>query len=80
VRQRIQAAGISSAVADRIVDEVFSEIDAEALLLAALEKRLRGQPLPTDDRARQRLYRYLIGQGFDHDRVLAALRARREKA
>lgn len=77
VRQRIQAAGIASAIADRIADEVFADIDPEILLAAALEKRLRGQPLPTDDRGRQRLYRYLIGQGFEHDRVLAALRARR---
>jgi regulatory protein len=77
VRRQIEAAGISPAIAARAADEVFAGIDPEALLAAALEKRLRGRSLD-DPRERQRLYRYLIGQGFDHDRVLAALRARRQ--
>ena len=77
VRRQIEAAGIASSIADRVADEVFAEIDPDALLNAALEKRLRGRASVTDDRERQRLYRYLIGQGFEHDRVLAVLRARR---
>src|ERR1043166_4520916 len=71
---------IAAAIADRGADEVFAEIDPDALLNAALEKRLRGRASVTDDRERQRLYRYLIGQGFEHDRVLAGVRGRSSTA
>ena len=73
VKRQIEAAGISSAVAERAVDEVFQDVDPDALLHAALDRRLRGRTELTD-RDRARLYRYLLGQGFDSDRVLAVLR------
>src|SRR5947207_2390255 len=69
VKRQIESAGILGAVARRAVDEVFSAIDADALLEAALAKRLRGRSI-ADDREFQRLYRYLVGQGFEPDRVL----------
>jgi regulatory protein len=79
IRLEIERAGIAAATARRVVDEVFADLDADALLDAALAKRLRpGQDI-TDDRAFNRLYRYLIGQGFDPDRVMALLRTRRLK-
>jgi regulatory protein len=74
VTRRLQAAGIAPAVAQRATQEVFQTIDADALLEAALQKRLRGREQIADDREFQRLYRYLIGQGFESDRVLALLR------
>jgi regulatory protein len=74
VTRRLQAAGIAPAVAQRATQEVFQTIDAEALLDAALQKRLRGRERIADDREFQRLYRYLIGQGFESDRVLALLK------
>jgi len=73
VKREIEAAGISSAIAQRAIDEVFQDIDGDALLQAALERRLHGRSELTD-RDRSRLYRYLTAQGFDSDRVLAALR------
>ena len=73
VKRQIESAGISGAVARRAVDEVFSAIDADALLDAALAKRLRGRSTIADDREFQRLYRYLVGQGFEADRVLQLL-------
>ena len=73
-RRRIEVAGISSAAARDAVNEVYGAIDADALLEAALAKRLRGRQAIADDREFQRLYRYLIGQGFESDRVLALLR------
>jgi len=77
VRMQIQRAGISNATAKRAVDEVFDAIDDDALLEASLAKRLRGRETIADDREFHRLYRYLIGQGFEADRVMRALTARR---
>ena len=77
VRRKIESAGIRGAAATRAVDEVFGTLDADALLESALAKRLRHGKTNADDREFSRLYRYLIGQGFESDRVAAALRKRR---
>jgi regulatory protein len=79
VQQRLLAAGIPRALADHAVAETFDDINPEAHLQAALEKRLRlaGDDSLTDDRQFARLYRQLTAQGFEPDRVLAVLRGRR---
>jgi SOS response regulatory protein OraA/RecX len=77
VRIEIERAGISKSTAKRAVDEVFASVDDDALLEASLAKRLRGRSRILDDRELQRLYRYLIAQGFDGDRVMRALERRR---
>lgn len=77
VRLQIERAGISKSAAKKAIDDVFESIDDEALLEASLAKRLRGREKIADDREFQRFYRYLIGQGFDHDRVMRALQRRR---
>jgi regulatory protein len=74
VRRRIEAAGISRAIAERAVDETFRDVDGDALMAAALDKRLRGRTSIEDDRDFQRLYRFMIGQGFEPDRVITLLR------
>jgi regulatory protein len=74
VQQQIEAAGIDRSIASRAVDEVFQDLDADALLSASLSKRLRGRERIADDREFQRLFRYLSAQGFDGDRILAHLR------
>jgi regulatory protein len=74
VQQQIEAAGISTAIAARAVDEAFQDLDPDALLLASLARRLRGRERIADDREFQRLFRYLSAQGFDSDRILAHLR------
>ncbi len=79
VRLQIERAGIAAATARRVVDEVFADLDGDALLDAALAKRLRLGDDIADDRAFNRLYRYLVGQGFEPDRVMALLRTRRIK-
>lgn len=76
VSQRIQSAGIASATAKRAVEQVYADLDPDALLAGALDKRLRGRSTIADERERNRLYRYLIGQGFESDRVIAVLRKR----
>jgi regulatory protein len=73
VLQQIEAAGIDKSIASRAVDQVFQDLDPDALLSASLEKRLRGRERISDDREFQRLFRYLSAQGFDSDRILAHL-------
>ena len=77
VRMQIERAGIAKATAKRAADEAFDGIDDDALLDAALAKRLRGRDAVADDREFQRLYRYLVSQGFESDRALKALNLRR---
>jgi regulatory protein len=74
VRLQMEAAGIDQAIASAAVDEVFNEIDVNALLQAAVTRRLRGRTGVADAREAARLFRYLIGQGFEADRVMEALR------
>ena len=80
VRLRIERAGVTTATARKAVDEVFESVDYRALLEAALARRLRGRDRAADDREFQRLYRYLVTQGFDADAVMRALEARRPKS
>jgi len=77
VRMQIERAGIHPDTAKRAVAEAFDAESDDALLQAALAKRLKGRDQVEDDREFQRLYRYLLGQGFDADKVMAALNARR---
>ncbi len=77
VRRQIESAGIAPALVKQAVDNAFGEVDDAALLQAALGRRLRGDRSITDQREFQRLYRYLTAQGFESDRILKALNARR---
>ncbi len=79
VKRQIESAGISSAAANRAVEEVFGTLDEDALLEASLARRLRSNERVADDRQFGRLYRYLTAQGFEPDRVVRALRARSVK-
>lgn len=78
VKRKIESAGISAALAKQATDETFDTIDADGLLDAALAKRLRHGKAISDDREFNRLYRYLVGQGFEPDRVLARLKKERQ--
>ena len=74
VKRRIEAAGIAPAIAQRAIDDTFQDIDADALIAAALDRRLRGRTSIEDDREFQRLYRYLTSQGFESHRIVPLLR------
>lgn len=76
VGRQLAQAGIASDVADGALDRAYAEADPDTLLAAALDKRLRGRPHITDQREMQRLYRYLVGQGFESEHVLGLLRRR----
>ena len=79
VLRQIEGAGIAPSTAQRAVDEVFGGLDPDALVEASLAKRLRGRQRIADQAEFRRLYRYLIGQGFEPDRILRALKARSVK-
>ena len=77
VLQRVQQLGINATVARTAVDEVFLDIDEEALLEQALDRKLgAANPRDLDDKAVARVVRSLIAQGFDAADVWARLRAR----
>jgi regulatory protein len=79
VRRQIEHAGIAALTAKRAVDDAFGDIDPDAHLQASLNKRLRGRETISDPREFQRLYRYLVTQGFEPDQAIRALKARSVK-
>jgi regulatory protein len=84
----VEALGIDRELARAAVAEVFGDLDEDALIVQALDRKLR--PPSPKATARQgatvegalagRLYRYLIAQGFDAGRVHAAIRSRLKNA
>ena len=67
--------GLSDEVIKNSVTDAFEEVDESALLDAAFERRLRGRELADlDDKARARLIRGLVGQGFSFGAVLRKVR------
>jgi regulatory protein len=77
VSQKLAQAGIDRSTARHVVDETFRDLDEDTLLGSALARRLPGGDAIADDDEMQRLYRYLVRQGFDSDKVLRLLRTRR---
>ena len=77
VKQEIERAGIAAATARLATEDVFAIVDDEALLESSMATRLRGRGRIADDAEFRRLYRYLVSQGFEHDKVVSALKARR---
>ncbi len=77
VAQQMARAGIARSTARAAIDETFDDLDDDAPPAAALNRRLKNERPIADEREFQRLYRYLIAQGFESDKVLEALTARR---
>ena len=84
----IEALGIERGLAKAAVAEVFGEVDEDALIAQALDRKLRpgsrmDPGLPGGRGAAsvaRRLYRYLVTQGFDAGRAHAAVRSRIKNA
>jgi regulatory protein len=75
VIQKIRQAGIDSDTAEDAVREVFEEVDEDALLERAMERRLRGKSRrDLDDKGRARVVRGLMAQGFRLEAVLKKLK------
>jgi regulatory protein len=76
VVRQIEALGIDRDIAREAVAEVFADLDENALLEQALDRRLRHGLSLSDPAVHRRVHRYLLGQGFDPGRVTALLRLR----
>ncbi len=75
VMQKMRQAGIDSDTAQDALGKVFEDINEEDLLDRALERRLRGQAAKDlDDKARARIVRGLVAQGFRFEAVLKRLK------
>ena len=75
VIQKIRQAGIDDDTAQEAVREVFEEVDEDAMLDKAFERRLRGKtPRELDDKGRAKIIRALVVQGFTFDAVLKRLK------
>ena len=72
-RQILQA-GTTPEIARRPTRAVSETGDPEAQIEISLTKQLRGGKRLTDEKTFRRLYRHLVGQGFEPERVLAILR------
>ena len=70
---------IARDIAREAVAEVFAEVDETELLRQALERRLRRGTELSDAATFRRVHRYLLGQGFDPERVTTLLRRRAKK-
>ena len=76
VEPRLLTLGIARAVPRGAVAEAFGDVDEGALIERAIDRRLRRGESLEDPAVRARVYRFLLGQGFDGDRVAGALRRR----
>ena len=76
-QRQIEMAGIPPALARTALDEALGAVDPDALIEAALARRLRGEAVIEDDAHFRRLYRFLIAQGFESDRAVRTLKKHR---
>jgi regulatory protein len=76
-QRELERSGVAPSLAQHALDEVFDALDPDALLETALARRLRDGQTIDDDATFRRLYRFLLGQGFESDRVIRALKRRR---
>ena len=74
VLRQVRALGVDRDTARSAVEAAFDDIDADRLLEDALARRLRHRPFPTERKDLARLYAWLVGQGFEADKVSALLR------
>lgn len=74
ISRELTRAGISDEVVRHTLAALFEDIDEDQLVADALARRLRGRPLGTDQKAVQRIVRYLVSQGFSMGAVLRAVK------
>ena len=72
VLRQVESLGIAREIARAAVAEVFADVDEDAAIQHALERRLRGATVADLRRVQQ----YLLRQGYDSGKVNAAIRNR----
>ena len=74
VLRQVQALGVDRDTARDAVASAFADVDQDAMIRAALDRKLRGRPFPTERPEVAKLFAWLMRQGFDADRVSRILR------
>jgi len=75
VIQKVRQAGIDGDTAEDAVSEVFQDVDENAVLDRAFERRLRGVRVEElDEKGRARIIRGLVAQGFRLESILKRLK------
>jgi regulatory protein len=75
VLREVKALGITDETARRAVAAAFDEVDEDRMVADALQRKLRGAQVPSDRHERQKLYGWLLRQGFESHRIQRVLRA-----
>ena len=74
----IVALGIADDIAREVVSQTYEEVDTQLIIQRALNRRLTGR---VQDRAQfQKLYQYLVRQGFDGPLAYSVLKKRSAKS
>jgi len=73
LRRDLQRRKVSGEVAESAMNEVYGETNEETLIEKAIAKRVRTHGEPRTRQDVQRLYAYLIRQGFGYDLALRIL-------
>ena len=74
VLREVKSLGVTDETARRAVAAAFDEVDEDRMVADALQRKLRGAPIPKEPRDRQRLYGWLLRQGFESHRIQRVLR------
>ena len=74
LRRDLQRRKVSGEVAESAMNEAYKETNEETLIEKAIAKRLRTHGEPRTRQDVQRLYAYLIRQGFGYDLALRKVR------
>jgi regulatory protein len=76
----VEALGVERDLARAVVAEIFGDLDEDALIAQALDRKLRHGAALDETAVARRVHRYLLAQGFDASRVHAAIRSRLKNA
>jgi regulatory protein len=74
VLREVKSLGVPDETARRAVAAAFDEVDEDRMVAEALQRKLKGAAIPKDARDRQRLYGWLLRQGFDAHRIQRVLK------
>jgi len=74
LRRDLQRRKVSGEVAESAMNEAYLETNEETLIDKALAKRLRTHGEPRTRQDTQKLFAYLLRQGFDYDLVMRKVR------
>ena len=74
LKSELTGRGIDPDLADRILDEQLTQVDEDAVIIACIEKKLRGSypdclPARDDEKEYAKLLRYLAGRGYSFDAI-----------